>query len=83
MNTLRWTVDASPNWKPLKAALGQAGCHDYMHMGRTGTVQHYKHRDFRTYLHIDASTGMFLTDAGSGYSGISQAEAMLRLRVKS
>lgn len=47
------------SWTPLEQALGPAQCKDFMWMGRTGTVQHYKHIDTRRYLLIDATTGEF------------------------
>jgi len=45
-------------------------------MGRTGTIELYKHRETRRYLNIEASTGEFYLQHGGGYIKISKAAAL-------
>ncbi len=54
-----WQVDEKPDWAPLERVLTPAQCENYMHMGKVGTIQLYKHRDTRQYLNIDSVTGAF------------------------
>lgn len=49
--------DTEPDWKPLEKTVAVAHLDDFMHMGRIGTMQLYKHRMTRRYLNIDAVSG--------------------------
>ncbi|MDX6464017.1 MAG: hypothetical protein QOE55_7714, partial [Acidobacteriaceae bacterium] len=37
------TFDAKPNWEPLERMVASVHLPDFMHMGRIGTMQLYKH----------------------------------------
>jgi hypothetical protein len=47
-----------------------------MHMGRTGSIEQYKHRDTRRYLNIDANTGEFYLYGNNTYVKVSKAAAL-------
>lgn len=51
------TIDTTPNWVPLERAVSPVQLADFMHMGRIGTMELYKHRWTRRYLNIDALSG--------------------------
>lgn len=66
-----------PDWKPLEQVLPPEHCADFMHMGHIGTIQMYKHRNTRRYLHIDAVSGAFFAFRDGEYHGITEAEALV------
>jgi len=49
------TFDAQPDWSALEGAVRPEHLPDFMHMGRVGESQLYKHRWTRQYLNIDGS----------------------------
>jgi hypothetical protein len=51
------TFDSKPDWEPLERMVASVYLADFMHMGRIGTMQLYKHRLTRRYLNIDAPSG--------------------------
>ena len=72
---MTWQVASTPDWAPLEKVLPPTACADYMHMGHTGTIQHYKHHDTRAYLNIDATTGEFFRYEDGAYHPVSREEA--------
>jgi hypothetical protein len=56
----RLKLTKAPNWTPLERAVPIALLSEFMHMGEVGTIQQYKHRDTRRYLHIDADCTRFV-----------------------
>lgn len=48
-----------PNWAPLEMVLSPRECEDYMHMGRAGDIELYKHRFTRRYLNISSDGRRF------------------------
>ncbi len=69
-------VVGEPNWRPLEKVLAQGDCEDFMHMGRTGEIELYKHRWTRRYLNISSDGGRFYRLAGDAYIEISRGEAI-------
>lgn len=73
----------TPNWTPLEKAVPTALLSDFMHKGEVGTVQLYKHRDTRRYLHIDSDYTRFYDwsdDDGKGrFVEISRSVALLHV----
>ena len=49
------TFDPQPDWSALEGAVRPEHLPDFMHMGRVGEIQLYKHRLTRQYLNIDGS----------------------------
>ena len=49
------TFDAQPDWSALEGAVRPEHLPEFMHMGRVGEIQLYKHRSTRQYLNIDGS----------------------------
>lgn len=68
--------DERPDWTPLENLLPNETCADFMHMGRIGTMQMYKHRLTRRYLNIDAISGTFFVFRHGEYHAISRVEAL-------
>ena len=59
--------DPEPDWRPLEKVIPPLERPDFMHMGRIGTLQLYKHRHTRRYLNIDSVTGYCYIRAGADY----------------
>ena len=70
------TFDAEPNWEPLKRAVASVLLLDFMHMGRIGTIELYKHRNTRRYLNIDAVSGRFFEYRDATYVQVDPESAM-------
>lgn len=68
-------VDSQPNWKPLERLFSREECSNFLHMGKTGSIEQYKHRDTRRYLNIDAKTGEFYLYGNNTYIKVSKAAA--------
>ena len=49
------TFDRQPDWSALEGAVSPEHLPEFMHMGRVGEIQLYKHRLTRQYLNIDGS----------------------------
>ncbi len=67
----RIEFDPEPDWKPLEKVLSSMECAEFMHMGRIGTLQLYKHRHSRRYLNIDCETGLCYIRVGSEYRNLA------------
>jgi hypothetical protein len=65
-----------PNWKPLERLFSQQECASFMYIGRSGTIELYKHHDTRRYLNIDAGTGEFYLFGNNTYIKVSKAAAL-------
>ena len=70
------TFDTKPNWEPLERTVASAHLPDFMHMGRIGTMQLYKHRNTRRYLNIDALSGSCFEYRNGEYSQVDPESAM-------
>ena len=70
------TFDVQPNWEPLKQAVASGHLLDFMHMGRIGTMELYKHRNTRRYLNIDAVSGRFFEYRDGTYTQVAPEFAM-------
>jgi hypothetical protein len=70
------TFDAKPNWEPLERAVASVHLPEFMHMGRIGTIQLYKHRNTRRYLNIDALSGRCFEYRSGEYSPVEPECAM-------
>jgi hypothetical protein len=81
MHSGRHVIDEKPDWSPLEILFGMDVnlIGQFMHMGRIGTLQLYKHRDSRRYLHIDAESGVCYEESGLGFVQISKAQALRRV----
>ncbi len=62
--------DTEPDWKPLEKTIAAVHLDDFMHMGRIGNIQLYKHRMTRRYLNIDADSGRCFAYREGKYSSI-------------
>ena len=76
MKKLKHPHDAEPNWEPLKQAAASVHLPDFMHMGRIGTMELYKHRNTRRYLNIDAASGRFFEYRDGTYILVDPESAM-------
>lgn len=76
MESLTLVFDAVPNWEPLEKAVASVHLPDFMHMGRIGTMELYKHRNTRRYLNIEAATGRFFEHRNGTYSQVDPESAM-------
>ena len=76
MENLAQVFDAEPNWEPLKLAMAPVHLSEFMHMGRIGTLELYKHRNTRRYLNIDAVSGSFFEYRNGTYSEVASESAM-------
>ena len=74
------TFDSTPNWSPLERLFPRDTCAEFMHMGRIGSMQLYKHRTTRRYLIIDSETGSFFRYDGEEYRLVSRDEALSHFR---
>ncbi|HUZ95373.1 MAG TPA: hypothetical protein VMU57_10705 [Edaphobacter sp.] len=74
-------VDEKPDWSPLETLFDMdvRSIDQFMHMGRVGTLQLYKHRGTRRYLYIDAESGLFYENSDAGYVEVSKAHALGRV----
>ena len=54
------------DWRPLEANVPLHDRANYMHMGVSGSIQMYKHRDTRRYLNIDADCVRFFVRKDTG-----------------
>lgn len=70
------TFDAKPNWEPLERTVASFHRPDFMHMGRIGTIQLYKHRNTRRYVNIDALSGSCFEYRNGEYFPIDSECAM-------
>ncbi len=70
------TFDATPNWEPLERMVTPVHLPDFMHMGRIGTMELYKHRWTRRYLNIDAVSGGCFEYRDGEYSSVDPESAM-------
>ena len=68
--------DMNPDWKPLELAVNPAQLDDFMHMGRVGNIQLYKHRNTRRYLNIGARSGVCFQYTGGEYKPIERGWAI-------
>ncbi len=68
--------DTVPDWKPLEKLVAAAHLHDFMHMGRVGNIQLYKHRMTRRYLNIDTVSGRCFQYREGKYSPIDADSAL-------
>lgn len=73
--------DDNPDWSPLEKLFDMDVrlIDQFMHMGRVGTLQLYKHRGTRRYLCIDAESGLFYENSDTGYVEVSKARALARV----
>ncbi len=76
MENLKQPHEAEPNWEPLKRAVASVHLPDFMHMGRIGTMELYKHRNTRRYLNIDAVSGRFFKYRDGAYTQVAPEFAM-------
>lgn len=76
MEHLARTFDVTPNWEPLEKAVAPVHLPDFMHMGRIGTMELYKHRNTRRYLNIEAATGQFFEHKNGVYIQVDPESAM-------
>jgi hypothetical protein len=74
------TFDSMPDWSPLERLFPSDTCAEFMHMGRLGSMQLYKHRINRRYLNIDSKTGYFFRYDGKEYRLVSRDEALSHFR---
>lgn len=72
------------NWDPLIKLVGEVQADDYMLMGSTGDVIHFKHRMTRRYLNIHRVTGeTYQRTVGvipSGYEPVPVIDALAHVR---
>ena len=64
------------NWKPLERLFSAEECSSFMHMGRAGEIEIYKHRETRHYLNIHAESGEFYLYSNGSYVKVSKAAAL-------
>lgn len=76
METRTPTFDAKPNWEPLEKAVASVHLLDFMHMGRIGTMELYKHRITRRYLNVDALSGSCFEYRNGEYTPVDPESAM-------
>ncbi len=72
-------IVGEPNWKPLERILPRHECPDYMHMGRVGEIELYKHRLTRRYLNVDADGKSYLY-IGHRYVEVTRSTALEHVR---
>jgi len=64
--------DTQPDWRPLELAVSREQLCDFMHMGKVGNIQLYKHRNTRRYLNIDACSGLCFEYTSGQYQSIER-----------
>jgi hypothetical protein len=64
------------NWKPLERLFSAEECSSFMHMGRAGEIEIYKHRETRHCLNIHAVSGEFYLYSNGSYLRVSKAAAL-------
>jgi hypothetical protein len=67
---------SSPNWRPLERLFSAEECSNFMYMGRSGSIELYKHRETRRYLNIHAEGGEFYLYGNRTYMKVSKAAAL-------
>ena len=72
-------VVGKANWRPLEMLLSALECEDYMHMGRAGDIELYKHRWTRRYLNISSEGRCFYRLAGGTFTETAKDEAIRRV----
>jgi hypothetical protein len=73
-------VVGQPNWTPLETVLPPRECQHFMHIGRAGEIELYKHRWTRRYLNISSDGRRFFRQIDDGYVEISKVEALEHVR---
>jgi hypothetical protein len=76
MEAERHEFDAMPDWLPLELAVDREQLGDFMHMGKVGSIQLYKHRNTRRYLNIDSNTGECFQYVGGEYRSVERHVAI-------
>jgi hypothetical protein len=69
-----------PNWTPLELAVPARELDDFMHMGRAGEIELYKHRITRRYLNIGRNSDKFYQYLDEQYVEVTQAAALEHVR---
>jgi hypothetical protein len=70
------SVVCSPNWRPLERLFSVEECSHFMYMGKSGSIELYKHRETRRYLNIHAESGEFYLHGNCTYLKVSKAAAL-------
>jgi hypothetical protein len=70
------SVACSPNWRPLERLFSAEECSNFMYVGRSGSIELYKHRETRRYLNIHAESGEFYLYGNRTYMKVSKAAAL-------
>jgi hypothetical protein len=68
--------DSEPNWGPLQLLMSSGNCGDFLHMGRSGSIEMYKHRRTRRYLNIDRDTAQCFAYRDGFYEPSDEATAV-------
>jgi hypothetical protein len=69
-----------PNWAPLEQALPACELENFMHMGRVGEIELYKHWLTRRYLNISVDGQRFYRYADGTYVEVTKAVALDHVR---
>jgi hypothetical protein len=70
------SVACSPNWRPLERLFSAEECSNFMYMGKSGSIELYKHRETRRYLNIHAESGEFCLYGNRTYMKVGKAAAL-------
>ena len=70
------SVACSPNWRPLERLFSAEECSNFMYMGRSGSIELYKHRETRRHLNIHPESGEFYLYGNRTYMKVSKAAAL-------
>ena len=70
------TQEPELNWKPLEKLFSVEECSFFMHMGRSGEIEIYKHRETWHSLNIHAVSGEFYLYSNGSYLKVSKAAAL-------
>jgi hypothetical protein len=70
------SVISSPNWRPLERLFSAEECSNFIYMGKSGSIELYKHRETRRYLNIHAESGEFYLHGNRTYTRVSKAAAL-------
>ena len=73
-------IVGEPNWAPLELAIPASELDNFMHMGRAGEIELYKHRLTRRYLNIGPNSRCFYRYVDGKYVEITQEAALAHVR---
>ena len=69
-----------PNWTPLELVLSARELEDFMYMGRSDSIELYKHCLTRRYLNISADGQRFYRYSDGTYVEVTKAVALDHVR---